>query len=370
MISIRMSYTGSMNYTRRQRLLEQELKSKRLESLLVTHPPNVRYLSGFTGSSAALLVFGGTRKPVLFTDGRYREQARQEVQRARVVVGKRAALAEAAAYAKRRKLSTLGLEADHCTMVEHALLRNLAKGVRFRAVNGMVERARMIKDEDELKLLEAAVQMGASLLKVAIQAIRPGVREVEVAAELEYAARKAGASGMSFDTIVASGVRSALPHGQASEARIPAKGFVVLDFGVILDGYCSDMTRTVHVSSCSKAGRQMYEAVRHAQEAAVHYVRDGVPCGEVDAAARGVLKVEGLDRYFTHSTGHGVGLEIHEPPRLGKGQPEPLRSGMVVTVEPGVYIPGTGGVRIEDMVVVTNSGSRILTPVSRELIEI
>ncbi len=362
---------ASMNYTRRQQGIEQQLRERRLQSFLVTHPPNLRYLTGFTGSAGALLLFAeGRRKPVFFTDGRYREQAGEEVARARVVVGKHGAADEAAAYAGRRHLKLLGVEAEHTSMAAQARLRQIASGIRVRGLSGLVESARMIKDEQELALLQAAVDLGASLLDVALKTIRPGVREMEVAAELEYAARKSGASGMSFETIVASGVRSALPHGLASAARIPAKGFVVLDFGVILSGYCSDMTRTVHVGRCSRAGRALYEAVRQAQEAAVARVGPGVLCGEVDYAARRLLKSRRLDGYFSHSTGHGVGLEIHEPPRLGKGQTEPLRAGMVVTAEPGVYIPGEGGVRIEDMVAVTVTGHRVLTPVSRQLIEL
>ena len=161
-----------------------------------------------------------------------------------------------------------------------------------------------------------------------------------------------------------------MPHGIASSQPIPRKGFVVLDFGVILGGYCSDMTRTVHMGRASKQAREMYEVVRKAQERAVAAVRPGVQAGEVDQAARQVLEQAGLGRYFTHSTGHGVGLEIHEPPRLGKGQVELLRPGMVVTVEPGAYVAGRGGVRIEDMVVVTGKGCEVLTPTTKELIEL
>jgi Xaa-Pro aminopeptidase len=366
-----MSYTKFMDYVRRQRGIEEILQRKRLEALLVTHPPNIRYLTGFTGSSGALLLFaGGRRAPVFFTDGRYREQAQDEVQRARVMVGKGSALVEAARYASRRKLPVLGVEAEHTSLAQQGVLRQNAGGLRIRATSGLVQRARMVKDEEELHLLQAAAKLGLDLLEVALGTIRPGVREIEVAAELEYAARRAGATAMSFETIVASGPRSALPHGTASEARIPAKGFVILDFGVILSGYCSDMTRTVHVGRCPRSARTVYEAVRQAQEAAVEQVRAGAGCSGVDAAARKLLQKKRLDGYFSHSTGHGVGLEIHEPPRLGHGQNELLQAGMVVTVEPGVYIPREGGVRIEDMVVVEPAGHRILTPAPRTLLEL
>ena len=210
--------------------------------------------------------------------------------------------------------------------------------------------------------------LGASLFDRALEAIRPGVRETEVAAEMEYAARKAGAEAMSFETIIASGERSALPHGRASQAAIPAQGFVVCDFGVILSGYCSDMTRTVYVGRPSAEARRVYQAVKQAQQAAVDAVKPGISVGEVDQAARKSLQESGLAKYFTHSTGHGVGLEIHEAPRLAGGQTEILQPGMVITIEPGVYVPGKWGVRIEDMVVVTERGCEVLTPTSKELV--
>lgn len=175
---------------------------------------------------------------------------------------------------------------------------------------------------------------------------------------------------MSFDTIVAAGARSALPHGRASAQEIPASGFIILDYGVILAGYCSDMTRTVHVGRASRAHRQMYEAVRETQLASIAAVRPGIEAGKVDEAGRRLLKKAGYGAYFTHSTGHGVGIEVHERPRLAKSQTQKLAPGMVITIEPGVYIPAEGGVRIEDMVLVTESGHEVLTPTTKDLIEL
>jgi len=200
--------------------------------------------------------------------------------------------------------------------------------------------------------------------------IRPGLTETEVAAELEYQARLKGAEGMSFETIVASGARSALPHGRATNARLPRKGFLTLDFGIILGGYCSDMTRTVFLGKPGAKERDVYQAVLEAQEAAVAAVGPSVSCGAVDEAARGVLRRAGLAEAFTHSTGHGVGLEIHEPPRIGAGQTTRLLAGMVVTIEPGVYLAGQFGIRIEDMVAVTPTGGQVLTPAPKALIEL
>jgi Xaa-Pro aminopeptidase len=244
----------------------------------------------------------------------------------------------------------------------------------LKNTTALVERARMVKDDGELALIRAAVELGASLFDRALEVMRPGVLETDVAAEMEYAARRSGGEGMSFPTIIASGARSALPHGRATEQAVAPGGFVVCDFGVILGGYCSDQTRTVWVGRASgpngNEARGAYDAVRDAQESAIASVRAGVSTGEVDAAARKVLQKAGLGRYFTHSTGHGVGLEIHEAPKIAAGQKEILQPGMVITIEPGVYLPGKWGVRIEDMVAVREGGCEVLTPTGKEFLRI
>ena len=361
--------------------MQDSLSVHRLDALLVTHPPNVRYLCGFTGSAGVLVVSG--KKPAFFTDGRYTEQARAEVQGARIVIARKGPLAAAAAWLSANRSSTqpksrrgasparLGIEGEHMTVAMRSRLAGiLPSGFRLREAPARIEQARMVKDEEEIAWLRSAVTLGSSLFDRALETIRPGVRETEVAAEMEYAARKAGAEAMSFDTIIAAGARSALPHGRASQAVIPAEGFVVCDFGVILAGYCSDMTRTVYVGRPSAEARGVYQAVRQAQQAAVDVVKPGIEAREVDRAARKSLQNNCLAKYFTHSTGHGVGLEIHEAPRLAAGQSEVLKPGMVITIEPGVYVPGKWGVRIEDMVVVTERGCEVLTPTSKELVAI
>jgi len=360
-----------MDHKGRQKKLQESLSSSRLDALLITHLPNIRYLCGFTGSSGVLLITQKTN--VFFTDGRYTEQARAEVQGAKLRIGKGAPMSSAGAWlsANRRKLAlkSVGIEADHLRVADQTRLsKTLKSGSRLRQAPPLVENARMVKDGEEIERLRAAVILGASLFDGALKTIRPGVRETEVAAEMEYAARRAGAEGMSFETIIASGPRSALPHGRASGAAIASEGFVVCDFGVILAGYCSDMTRTVFVGRIPAKARQMYEAVREAQQAAVEAVRPGARLGDVDGAARKLLRNNGLGRNFTHSTGHGVGLEIHEAPRVAAGKSEQLQPGMVITIEPGVYVPGVGGVRIEDMVLVTERGCEVLTPTAKELI--
>ncbi|MGH9671460.1 MAG: M24 family metallopeptidase [Terriglobales bacterium] len=358
-----------MNHRARQRRLEATLTESGADAFLVTHLPNVRYLCGFTGSSGMVALAPGRR--ALFTDGRYTTQARAEAQGLRVVVARGPLLEAAAAWLNRQRVQRIGVEAQHVTLATRsALVRLLPARARLKPLEGLVERQRMIKEPAEIALLRSAVRLGSSLFNRAFKVIRPGISEAEVAGEIEYAARRAGAQGMSFETIVAGGRRSALPHGVASSQPIPNKGFVVVDFGVILAGYCSDMTRTVHMGRAPRWARKMYQVVREAQEQAIAAVRPGAKAGEVDYAARRVLQEAGLGRYFTHSTGHGLGLEIHEPPRLGKGQADVLEPGMVVTIEPGVYVAGRGGVRIEDVVVVTGKGCEVLTPTTKELIEL
>jgi Xaa-Pro aminopeptidase len=364
-----------MNYPRRQKKLAGCLDKHHLDALLVTHLPSIRYLCGFTGSSAALLL--SPQASILFTDGRYTSQAAKEVKHAKVAIRRTAPVQSAAEWMgeNRKKLGlrsgkpfNLGIEAEHLSAASHHRLgQALPSGCKIRKTSMLVENIRAVKDENEIERLRAAVWLGSRLFDVALSAISAGRKETQVAAELEYAARLEGAEGMSFPSIVASGKRSALPHGVASMAEIPSRGFVVCDFGVILSGYCSDMTRTVHVGRPTMEARRVYESVLAAQLAAIATVRDGVCAHEVDEAARKLLQKRGLGPYFTHSTGHGVGLEIHEAPRIAAVQTETLRAGMVITIEPGVYIPGNFGVRIEDMVVVTESGCEVLTPTSKEL---
>jgi Xaa-Pro aminopeptidase len=359
-----------MDYRARQKQLLQSAEVVKSDIFLATHLPNVSYLCGFTGSSGVLAL--APSGSVFFTDGRYSEQARAEVKGARVVIARKSSLAAAADWLRQRtgrKRLVAGIESEHLTLASRTLfMRQLSGRVRLRNTAGVVERLRMVKDEEELERMRAAAKLGDSLFKVALPLVRPGTAETTLAAEMEYAARRGGAEGMSFSTIVAAGPRSALPHARASASRVPRRGFVLFDFGVILAGYCSDMTRTVCVGRPTAEERRLYQAVLEAQLAAISAIRPGVAVGEVDRAARRVLRGAGLARYFTHSTGHGVGLEIHEPPRVAAGQQERLQPGMVITVEPGVYLARRGGVRIEDMVAVTRSGYEVLTSTSKELI--
>lgn len=361
-----------MNFKTRKKRAAVAAKGAGVDGLLVTHLPDVRYLCGFTGSNAAVVLAGG--RAVLFTDGRYTAQAKAEAGGTRVVIAKKPALVAACEWMEAAGVRRCGFDAAHTTVASLDTMRKAVSGkVRrgmFVAVKSLVAEMREVKDADEIARVRAAALLGCGLFEGMLTYLEAGLSEVAVAAELEHAARLAGAEGMSFETIVASGERSALPHGRATTAKLPRRGFVTLDFGVVLDGYLSDMTRTVHMGKALGNEREVYDSVLEAQEAAVAAVAPGVTAGEIDEAARSVLRRVGLDQYFTHSTGHGVGLEIHEGPRLAAKQTQVLKQGMVITIEPGVYMPGKFGLRIEDMVLVTSKGGEVLTPSVKAWIEL
>jgi Xaa-Pro aminopeptidase len=363
-----------VDHFRRIGLLRRRLTKAGLHGLLVTHLPDLRYLSGFTGSSAALAV---TRRSArLFTDGRYKTQAAAEVSAAQVeIVASSPSVAAVQWLAAQPGVEFAGFDPTQTTVANLARYRaalpaRLRRNFLSALAAPLIMPLRQIKDEDELALMIEAALTGCKLFEHILGFIRPGLAEVEVAAELEHQGRLLGAEGMSFETIIAAGPRSAMPHGRATAAKLPRCGFVTLDFGVILNGYCSDMTRTVHLGKPKANERSAYEAVLEAQEAGVAAVGSGVSCAEVDEAARSVLRRAGLAEAFSHSTGHGLGLEIHEPPRIGAQETARLLSGMVITIEPGIYLAERFGIRIEDMVAVTRNGGQVLTPAPKALIEL
>jgi Xaa-Pro aminopeptidase len=363
-----------VDHLRRIGALRRKLTRAGLPGLLVTHAPDVRYLCGFTGSNAALAV---TRRAArLFTDGRYTAQAAEEVKAARVQIVSSAPSVSAVEWlAAQAGVNAAGFDPARTSVAELSRWKAALPGrIRRRFLSPLptpfVELLREVKDDDELEVLREAALIGCKLFERILGELRPGVSELEIAAELEHQARRMGAEGMSFETIVASGERSAYPHGRATEATLPRRGFLTLDFGIIHKGYCSDMTRSVFFGKPGARERKAYGAVLEAQEAALAAVTAGVSASEVDEAARARLRREGLAEAFSHSTGHGVGLEIHEPPRIGAGQRTRLQSGMVVTIEPGIYLPGEFGLRIEDMVQVTRNGGQVLTPAPKALIEL
>ena len=356
----------------RKRRAAAAARAAGVEGLLVTHLPDVRYLCGFTGSNAALALAAG--RAVLFTDGRYTVQAKSEAAGTRVVIATKSVLAAACEWIESAGVKRCGFDAATTTVAALEEMRKTVSAKRrqkmFVPVASLAARLREVKDADEITKIRAAAQMGCRLFDHMLTVFAPGLTEIAVAAELEHTARLWGAEAMSFETIVASGKRGAMPHARASKTKLPQRGFVTMDFGVVLDGYMSDMTRTVHMGRARSEERDVYDAVLAAQQAGVRAVAPGVTAADVDEAARSVLRGAGLGRYFTHSTGHGVGLDIHEGPRLAARQTQALEQGMVITVEPGVYLPDKFGVRIEDMVLVTRSGAEILTPSVKALIEL
>ncbi len=314
-------------------------------------------------------------RAALFTDGRYKAQAKAETaigapggKALRVVIDKRPPAVQAVEWLAGLGVERTAFDAGQTSVAALEAMRKALPGKLrrsfFVAGDGLVAKLRELKDGDEIVRMKRAAALGCALFEDILEFIEPGVPEIEVAAKLEFLARMAGAEAMSFETIAASGKRSALPHGRATSAKLPRRGFLTLDFGVVLDGYCSDMTRTVHLGKGSQREWDVYHSVLEAQQAAVAAVGPGVSCGDVDEAARSVLRKAGLEKAFSHSTGHGVGLEIHEGPRVAAKQTQVLQPGMVITIEPGAYLEGEFGVRIEDEVLVTAKGSEVLTAAS------
>lgn len=345
------------------------LTGARLDAIAVGHLPNVRYLTGFTGSNAVLLF--AAAKPVLFTDPRYTIQARQECDVPVRIVAQGPLWAEVAREIEKRAYRSTGLEAEHVSHVQWtAVAQVLGRGRRLKDASGQVERLRMKKDPGEIEAIRRAVALSSRAFAKAIRKARPGMSELALAAELDHQMRLLGAEGPAFETIVASGDRSALPHARPTARPIAADRILLVDMGASLNGYMSDMTRVAHMGPPSPAARRLYDAVLEAQLAAIDAVKPGATAAGVDAAARAALRRRGLAKLFTHSTGHGLGLEIHESPRLGRLAPAPLEPGMTITIEPGAYQQGLGGVRIEDTVLVTDHGAEVLTPTSKEFLVI
>jgi Xaa-Pro aminopeptidase len=349
---------------RRDRAVNVFAEAK-IDALFVTSLHNVRYLTGFTGSNGALLLYRD-RPPVFFTDPRYTVQSSEEVDcKARIAKGPMtdSVIRELEKSRPRR----LGFEQEHLTFARVAdLQKKKPSRSEMVGVSGLVENLRMVKDAGEIEAIRASVELNSRALENALRRFKIGMSERELAAEIDYQSRKLGAEAPAFDTIVAAGARAALPHAHPGAAKI-GPGMLLIDMGAFRDGYASDMTRMAHVGAPPAKYKSAYRAVLDAQLAAIAAVRAGAASVAVDRAARRVLKGKGLDREFVHSTGHGLGLEIHEPPRLGRRDKLKLADGMAITIEPGIYIKGWGGIRIEDTVLVTETGCEIFTPTSKEL---
>lgn len=342
-----------------------------LDALLVTNLHNVRYLTGFTGSNAACLVM--PEQTVLFTDPRYTIQAKQEFADGEVRIMAKTRLMAIAAleFVGKRRGIRIGFDPGDITVSAMAEIeKRLPAGGKLVPAAGVVEAQRMVKDAAELDCIRRSCLTNSAAFDATVKKLKPSMREADVAAELEYQQRKRGASGPAFETIVAAGPRTALPHARPTGARLGENVLLLIDMGAVQDGYASDMTRMLSLGKVSKEIRVWYAAVLEAQLAALDAVRAGTTTGAVDRAARNVLKARGLDKLFTHSTGHGLGLEIHEQPWVRAKDKTRLQAGMVITIEPGIYVEGVGGIRIEDTVAVTKTGCEILTPTTKEFFQI
>ena len=349
----------------RRNALTSRFHEWEIDALLVSFPPNVRYLTGFTGSNALLALTPGGA--AMFTDSRYEIQAKREVD-CGVRVKKSSLWHAAATWAKSNKVKRVGLEGARVTLEQKdEFAGKLGKGIAIKGVGRVVETLRMVKSPGEIEAIIRSVQINSMAYAAALARFQAGMSEQALAAEIGYQMRRAGADNTAFDTIVASGSRSALPHARPTNAPIEANRLLLIDMGALCEGYTSDMTRVVVPGRITTEAKRLYGAVLEAQLAAIDVVRAGAKAADVDAAARRTLEKHSLDKLFQHSTGHGLGLEIHEAPRLGKREKLKLEAGMVITIEPGAYKEGLGGVRIEDTVLVTETGCQILTPTAKKL---
>lgn len=352
----------------RRRDVSARLGEWKIDALLVSSPANVRYLSGYSGSNGLILI--GPHEAHFFTDPRYALEASTSIT-CKVHVAKGPLIKAAAAVLKRKKWKKSGFEAAFMRVEEYnALKDDLALGYSLHPVGRVIEAQRMIKSPAEIACIRKSVLANSEAYARTLQRIKPGAKENDIAAELEFQMRMLGAEKPAFETIVAAGARSALPHAHPTGHRLQENELLLIDMGASLDGYASDMTRVCFTGTPPKRVRELYRAVLEAQLAALQEVRAGVTSGKVDAAARDVLKRHKLDRVFLHSTGHGLGLEIHEPPRIARKDKTRLQAGMVITIEPGAYIDGLGGVRIEDTILVTERGCEVLTPTPKEFVTI
>ena len=331
----------------------------------MSSPASIRYLTGYAGSNGLVLITGSDAH--FFTDPRYAIEAQQNID-CKVHVCRKPLIDEAATIVKRKRLKRLGFEPGWMQVDTYDRLKAAVGGVKLQPVSGVVEALRAVKSADEIARIRASVLLNSQAFEKTIRRVKPGTREMDVAAELDFQMRMLGAEKPAFETIVASGTRTALPHAHPTDRKIQNGDLVLVDMGAMLHGYASDMTRMAFSGKPDKKMQWLYNAVLEAQLAGVAAVKAGVAAGKVDAAAREVLQRHELDRAFVHSTGHGLGLEIHEGPRVAKKQTTKLEEGMVITIEPGAYIEGLGGVRIEDTVLVTRQGCEVLTPTSKELV--
>ncbi len=349
--------------------LREILSRENLDLLMVTTLTNIRYLCGYTGSNGILLV--SKQKAVFLTDFRYKEQVRKEVEGAQIKIAQRDLLSTLAEIdLLRGNRVKAGFESKQLTFQSYDKLRSLFPSVLWVPTENLVESLLVVKDQEEIKKIEKAAEIGTKVFQELLPLFRPGVRESDISAELEYKINRNGGSGPAFETIVASGLRSAMPHARASSKRLKKGEFVTVDFGANYDGYVCDITRTVILGKATLRQKKIYDLVLKAQSKAIKAARPGMKGFELDRISRDIIKKAGYQNYFGHGLGHGIGLLVHDSPGINTKSQDILKPGMVITIEPGVYLPGWGGVRIEDDVLITRNGCRILTQLDRGLLEL
>ncbi len=356
------------HFSERLGRLRATLKRKKISALLVTHPANRRYLSGYTAQDHGILETAGVLlipvkgEPFLFTDSRYILQAEQEAEDFVVRTYSGGLMASLQKVLPEIGVKRLGFESHYLLHSTAGRLLKMADRVNVDPVplTGVIERQREVKSAEEIQKIRESVRLNEKVFHKVFKSVKPGVTEREIALTIDNTMRLMGAECPSFDTIVAFGANAARPHAVPGE-RVLEKGETVLvDMGLVLDGYCSDMTRTFVTGKPQRLFRDRLRVVRRAQLAAMDHIRSGVTCREVDLAARRVIREAGYGDYFGHALGHGVGLDVHEEPRLSAHSRKKLREGMIVTVEPGIYLPEWGGIRLENMVVVRDRGCELL----------
>lgn len=352
-----------MNSLKLQKL-RTEMKHRDVEAVLVTSPFNLRYITEFTGTAGLAIVT--PEKAVFITDFRYTEQANNQIKEFEVVQAEKNLMDQAVQTVASLGIQKLAFEQDYMTY-STAVQYKEKMAVEMEPISNLVEKIRVVKTPEEVSILKAAAKIADDAFEHICGFIRTGLTELEVSNELEFFMRKQGATSSSFDIIVASGLRSALPHGVATDKVIEKGDMITLDFGALYNGYISDITRTVAVGEPSAQMKEIYDIVLKAQELGVEKIGPGMSGIEADALARDFIKSKGYGEAFGHSTGHGIGLEVHESPGLSFRSETVLEPGMAVTVEPGIYLPGVGGVRIEDDILITESGNERLTNSTKEL---
>jgi Xaa-Pro aminopeptidase len=353
----------------RVRKLCEIIKRESLDFLLVTTPTNIRYLCGYTGSNGILLV--SRDKSIFLTDFRYKEQVKKEVKGAEIKIAQRelfSTLTEIELLKEKR--IKVGFESKHLSFKLYEKLKALLPQILWIPTEDLVESLLVTKDEGEIKKIKKAADISAKVYQEILPLLKPGTKEQEISAELEYRIRRNGGTGSAFEPIVASGVRSAMPHARASSKRFKKGEFVTLDFGASYEGYVCDITRTVVLGKATSRQKKIYNLVLKAQTKAIKNACSGMKGFELDKVARDVINNAGFKDYFGHGLGHGIGLLVHDSPGISTKSQEVLKPGMLITIEPGIYLPGWGGVRIEDDILITRNGCKVLTKIDRELLEL